>query len=291
MTWKGATSPDVYVVPFGAFNLVPIPGVGLGGSSNYVLANNCHDLKNLSVTIEITEDMVLESVGAPVPGSTQFQGFGFQLNSYSPPGFALNCAYQQYVMTVLGNELGGTINNYAYGPYGPNGTLTTKQVTLQTINVATLARPNILPRGYRLAISLVYGQNEIITGANFSVVDNHGKVLPVATLLITGVPSQDLAPIVAFELDIVGPGNGEAAVLSSGAGTILYSASSALGFLSTEPNNCGIVSVGTAERANTSYSVLTVYPSNPIVQSFKVAPSEKPLIHRLGKTRPPLPLK
>jgi hypothetical protein len=37
---------------------------------------------------------------------------------------------------------------------------------------------------------------------------------------ISGVTSNDLAPIVAFELNLVGPVNGESAVLSSGAGTI-----------------------------------------------------------------------
>jgi hypothetical protein len=294
LAWKSATSYDAYVLPLSAAQPVAPPAAGLGSNSNYLLANNCHDLKNVSVAIDITEDMVLESVGPPAPGYSQVQGFSFQLNAFSPPSFAANCALRQYVIIVVGNQLQGQINNYAYGPYGPNGTTNFKQITLQNVGLGSLASANKLPKGYKLSISLVYGQNEVVSGAVFNVQDNHGKALPAVTIQISGVTPQGLAPIIAFELDIVGPGVGEAAVFSSGAGKISYSASSPLGFLSTEPNNCGItlyLGAGTREQGNTSYDVLTVYPSNPIVQEFKLASSDAPQIHRLGMIRPPTPVK
>jgi hypothetical protein len=294
LSFKGGSSTDVYVMPLDAFKAVAAPSAGLGSNSNYILANNCHDLKNVSVTIDISEEMVLESVGPPAPGYSQVQGFSFQLNAVSPPSFTPNCALQQYVIIVVGNQLQGQINNYKYGPYGPHNGIQYKQLNLQNVTLGSLASANKLPKGYKLSISLVYGQNEIITGAVFNVQDNHGRALPTVTIQISGVPPQGLAPIIAFELDIVGPGNGEAAVFSSGGGTISYSASSPLGFLSTNPNNCGITLLsggGTLEQGNTSYEVLTVYRTNPIVQQFKLASPDAPQIHRFGKTRPPTPVK
>jgi hypothetical protein len=41
----------------------------------------------------------------------------------------------------------------------------------------------------------------------------------------TGVTSDELSPIIAFELNLVGPFNNESTVLSSSAGTIVYHAS------------------------------------------------------------------
>ena len=59
---------------------VPVPAAGLGGNSNYILASDCNSLINVSVTINVTEDIVWQSA------SGQTDGFGFQLNAYSPTG-------------------------------------------------------------------------------------------------------------------------------------------------------------------------------------------------------------
>ena len=53
---------------------VPVPSRGLRSNSNYILFSECNPIRNLSVTIDITQEIV---------GSI---GFSFQLNAYSPLG-------------------------------------------------------------------------------------------------------------------------------------------------------------------------------------------------------------
>ena len=67
---------------------------------------------------------------------------------------------------------------------------------------------------------------------------NNFQLAKVSQSLL-GVSSTKLAPIVAFELNFVGPANGDSAILSSGAGTITYSASTPLTVLNLEPT-CGV---------------------------------------------------
>jgi hypothetical protein len=74
-----------------------------------------------------------------------------------------------------------------------------------------------------------------------------------------GVPAHDLSPIIAFELNFVGPGNAESAELVSGAGTITYTARNELTAMAFGPP-CAEVDVFTAETANTGYGLL---PPNP----------------------------
>jgi hypothetical protein len=96
----------------------------------------------------------------------------------------------------------------------------------------------------------------------------------------------ELAPIIAFELDLVGPANGESAQLSSGAGTFVYEASSTLTALTMEPK-CAESGYTTAETANSFYSALSPGPSNTLTQSFTVS-SLTPMIRKRGKIRPGL---
>ena len=93
-----------------------------------------------------------------------------------------------------------------------------------------------------------------------------------------------MAPIVAFELNFVGPINGESAVLSSGAGTITYTASSLLTVLNQEPA-CTESGYITAETANSFYSELLPTSSNTFTQSFNVS-AAAPMIRKRGKLRP-----
>jgi hypothetical protein len=60
----------------GAFTTwtAPTPPSGLGSNSNYIMSSNCNSLTGVSVTIEVTEDIFGNN------------GFGFQLNAYSPKG-------------------------------------------------------------------------------------------------------------------------------------------------------------------------------------------------------------
>jgi hypothetical protein len=279
LAWKDANSTDLWVIPTEAFNAVQAPAAGLGSNSNYLIANgDCKiPLENLSVTIDVTEKMVLKSVGLPVSGS-QIQGFSFQLNAYSPS--SSYCVTQQYVLALWGNELIGLIQNWH------SASAISPPLVNQTANLASVPVQNVLPKGYKLTISLEYGQGGIVTGAIFGVTDDNKKVL--ATVPVTSVstdPSKDLAPVIAFELDIVGPGNGESVVLSSGAGTITYSASKPLTVSSKEPG-CVTTGLVTQEIANTTYDQLAAHVATQIKQSFHTTAPDVPMIHKAGKPRP-----
>ncbi|HXW72059.1 MAG TPA: hypothetical protein VEK34_11545, partial [Methylocella sp.] len=84
---------------------------------------------------------------------------------------------------------------------------------------------------------------------------------------ISGVSSADLSPIVAFELDIVGYDNGQSTTLSSGSGTITYTAANAMTVVNAEPSYCEFDG-GTLETANTSYGELPTGSSATFVQTF-----------------------
>jgi hypothetical protein len=84
---------------------------------------------------------------------------------------------------------------------------------------------------------------------------------------ISGVSSADLSPIVAFELDIVGYDNGQSTTLSSGSGTITYTAVNPMTVANEEPSYCEFDG-GTLETANTTYGELPTGSSVTFVQTF-----------------------
>ncbi len=257
---------------------VPAPAGGLGSNSNYILYSGCNSLISLSVTIEVSQDMVWQS-SAPPPGSgsAPLDGFGFQLNAYSPTGGL--CAYQQYVIALIGTELTGGVDNWPVS--GTN-------LINDFFGLASL--PSVaIPAGYVLQISLGNDNNGNVVAATYVVTDNQGNTLANTTvdlLSLAGVTSADLAPITAFELNLVGPINGDSAVLSSGVGTITYQAVSALTVLNQEPP-CTETGSITEETANSFYSVLPSAPSNTFTQSFYVSTAQ-PMIRKQGKPRPGL---
>jgi hypothetical protein len=225
----------------------------------------------------VTEYLVWQSTSRSAPTE---DGFGFQLNAYSPPG-AL-CAWQQYIIALFGAELTGWAYNWA----GNGEMLNT--LLQNTVDLTTL--PNVtIPAGYSLQISLANDNDGNVVAATYVVVDNLGNTQANVTqelLAIQGVTSADLAPITAFELDLVGPYNGESAVLSSGAGTITYEATSLLTVLNQEPS-CTETPVITAETANSFYGLLPAASSNTFTQSFNVS-TAAPMIRKQGKLRPSL---
>jgi hypothetical protein len=104
------------------------------------------------------------------------------------------------------------------------------------------------------------------------------------TQSLSSQPANHLAPITAFELNIVGPESGESSVLSSGAGTITYSATSALTVLNVEPA-CTESDYTTGETANTIYGPMDPGPSTILMQSFYVS-TGMPMIHKKGPHPP-----
>jgi hypothetical protein len=269
------TKNQLWTVVGGKFpstvSVVPTPAAGLGSNSNYILYDSCKSLIDVSVTINVTQDIVCGSTD----GSTQ--GFGFQFNAYSPP--KETSAWQQYVVAVFGTEIIGAVDNW---PVSGNNIIN------DFFNLT--ATPNVtIPAGSQIKLSLQNDSSGNVTGATYVVINSQGQTIANVTknlLSISGVTSADLAPIVAFELNLVGPVNGESAVLTSGAGTIVYTASSVLTVLNQEPS-CTESGYITAETANSFYGPLPPTANNTFTQYFDIS-GALPMIRKKGKIRPGL---
>jgi hypothetical protein len=257
------------------------PPANLGSAINYVLDSACNDVTDLSVTINVTEDIVCQS-------SVGTMGFAFQLNTLSPIG--ANCVWQQFVIAayldaIVGPSLTCSIeswpsNNFAQQVGLPTGgDMINYQIPPYKLpGLAKNANPR-LPRGYTLTISLATHANTgKVTSVTFVIIDNQGNTcvnLTVQLLSLTydgpGTPvtSAALAPVKGFQLNFVGV-TGTQNVFSSGAGCITYTASSPLTALAKAPN-CAIPKT-TGEAANTTYGLLPEGSYSTLSQSFGIAP-------------------
>lgn len=267
----------------------------LGSNSNYLMYGECNPLVGMFVQIEITQNMVCESVAAgtgPCNGGAGTFGFSFQLNCYSAKG--QTCAYQQYVVAFWRNSSGGFDVIYGVDNWpvsGPN------LMNNNLPKMATLSS-EILPAGYQILISLVGSSTtpKNVESVVFSLIDNNGNTVGSAAVDLTtvsGYQTGDLAPITACELNIVGPINGESAVLSSGGGFITYGVVEPAGsvfkvFVPTTAKprpSCTETTVITCEAANTFYGLLPSSSNLFFKQSFEVNKA-KAMIVKSGKMRP-----
>jgi Ricin-type beta-trefoil lectin domain-like len=275
------------------------PSNGLGSNSNYILYNDCNAITNGLVSIYVTEDIVCKSVAPPTTGckpspGTQTSGFSFQLNCYSKNGF--KTAWQQFVMSFWQNASGGLSVRNEVNCWDSNlsPTINTQFPTLTTLTDAKL------PAGYRLDIGFfnkeLSNSHDPINQAFWSLFSDNNTELASANQVLTdvkGVTAKDLAPITAFELNVVGPVNGEISTLSSGSGYITYvNASDLLDqsqqlFVSSLPPgggkgqlSCTETTTFTCETANTFYGKLP-HRSNVFTQSFEVS-TTKSVKHRQG---------
>jgi hypothetical protein len=207
-------------------------------------------------------------------------GFSFQLNAYSPT--KKRCAYQQYVLALRADKIVASIDNW---PASGNNLVNDFK------SVGSLPSAS-LPAGYQVQIQL---QNDPetadVTGVTWTVTNDQGQEIVNHHQTLTsigGVNSGDLAPITAFELDVVGPVNGEGAVLSSGSGVITYEAESDLApMTATDLSMCTETTLVTQESANTFYGQLPM-PAEPaltLTQSFEVT-AAVPMLRTIHSTRP-----
>jgi hypothetical protein len=246
----------------------PDPGTGFGGNSNYILYNNCSNITGLTVKIDVTQDIVCQANNGSI------SGFSFQLNAYSPK--KEKSAWQQYIMVLDGKELIATIDNWP---------LTGDNLINDQSDILSIPSERI-PAGYQLSIALQNDKQGNITGATYQVLDADGNSLANLTKTLTSHGASDLAPIIAFELNLVGPFNGEAALLSSGAGIFVYQADTTLTALTNEPP-CAESSYFTDETANSVYGPVSAL-NGLFTQTFNVTTNEAEIVHKVGKSRPPL---
>ena len=258
------------------------PDGGLGNRSNYFLNSGCNP--NSGICVPVTGIKVIIDVTRDIVSNI---GFSFQLNASTPKH--ANVSLQQYCFNVGGS---GTATSIDYkidnwpskGFTSVPGDLINHGGPLLTL---TQNSPGpTLPAGYQLIIELFNDSAEgppgTISAVEFIVIDNHGnrktsgKIALVGLLLTPHKAGKkandaDLAPISAFTFNLIGIPTGRQSYLSSGAGTITYSAMTALTVLKEKPHAC--VSPGdiTAEEANSVYGELAAGPFEPghsVIQTF-----------------------
>jgi hypothetical protein len=248
----------------------------LGSNANYFFsspnsAGGCDRLTGVTVTIAITEDLIAAPPPPnPPPNHTQ-SGFVFQLNASSPvnqrdPGDPDWIVWQQYIIAVHETVV-GTLNNWTAASLS----------TEQTISGPDPARvllappsPNMIPAGTTLKITLQNDADGNVTGVTFDALGHPAQSIALSALTTTGgqpVGTTFVAPIVAFTLDLVGPGEGKYAAFTSGAGTITYSASTPL-TPSLQLPSCVANGAITEETSNSTYGTVPMFPSSSVTQSL-----------------------
>lgn len=151
------------------------PNDGLGSNSNYIItsqSNQCGPITDLIVTINITQDIVLQS-------SSGFfnDGYSFQLNCCSPPNFV--DAFQQYVFLVWQIDLLSTniaigVNNYKANQ---------DQLVFDRTNVLSIPSTT-LPAGYQLQFQLKTNAKNNVVAIRWII--NDLGALPAPTTHLTG---------------------------------------------------------------------------------------------------------
>ncbi len=194
-------------------------------------------------------------------------GFGFQLNAWSPrtppgKGSPWNDAWQQFVIAVLGDQITATINDWQSPA---------KYLVFDTFDLLSLSGPGRLPKGMGLKIDLAM-ENGVVSAATFTVYEQHSSDPPYASKTVElssigGFAQSDFAPIIGFQVVLVGPDNSACAFLSSGSGKIIYQADQPLTPQAGDPRDAA-QGGGTAETANTSYGTLSSTASTRTVQTF-----------------------
>jgi hypothetical protein len=236
-------------------------------NNNAVLIDDCTNLQNLSVLLEVTEDIATTNGG----------GWSLQLNCYPPVGEYCQTSQLeifQYMVVVQGGNLRYYIQYWANASTWPSN-YTPQPGTSPWLpcwahdfgNAPVFASINgdTLPRQSTLQIALGTNASGGVSSVNFTYTDPDGNSHP-ATFNPPAVH-----PIVACELNFVGPPGGTASFtqgLANSRGIIYYSVSS--GQLSVQNGGpgsaCGEQNVGTAETSNMSYSDINGAPASTVTQ-------------------------
>jgi hypothetical protein len=282
------------------------------GSINTVLVSNCKNLFNLSVTLQVTQDLV----------TLANTGFSLQLNCYpqitskaqgTPETGDSTLTWFQYILIVANNQVTYEIqywanNAYSYVPhwtspsqwwppgYTPNPPNTSPWLPVFPGNaitgtVATSMPSNQVPAGSVITIQLATDANGNVTGATFGITDPSGAVHQASTKPwpeYAGVPEPPqyaLYPIYGFQLDLVGT-PGSSCTFISGAGTLIYSIYLNALAIQDASTACGGSQPGTAESSNIAYGALIPGAGPQVSQTLSVGWAPWFLVHNEVKMQP-----
>lgn len=295
--WTGigtALTPDN---PFPALSLSEPASTPLGDINQYVLvpSNTSAALTDITVTIDIIEDLVPDGVAATQGGAFEqgvTPGFSLQINGnvpYTPPkpgkppqdpwipqwmqfGF-----YLQNNALVLFNQL-----YHIRGLEADNPALTGNPLpSLGTFSAPFMqVQNNTIPAGTRIVLQLAIdpNQNNRVTGVSGSAFADFGSgaaLMPTAVSQVVGDPAShgdppltevDCAPMGSFQVFLVGPGNDSYVQFTSGMGTITVTCKPDVSAQLSAPSPLAFT--GTGENSNCYYGVVQQGNRGLITQPF-----------------------
>ena len=236
---RAQASCNNYVVPHG----------GLGG---YVIGNNdCQPLTGLTVTLAVTQDIVVAS------SDCGYNGFSMQLNANGPSAGLTPSQlwWQQYVIQVNQNVQAHTqqfSNNPNEPPIYPGN-----DIVMGTPNTQTI------PQGTTFTWTLATDAESNVESVTYSAQDNVGTNYAPVTEYI---PQGDRTPILSLNFDIVGWSFGCFSTFRSGAGFVTFTANEPF----TNPYSFPSCAVnrGTGENSNSVYELLSSGSSTTLSQAF-----------------------
>jgi len=225
----------------------------LGSNNNYTLINNCRSVDGLTVSLQVTQDIL---AAATVGYGNVTSGFAMQLNAAPPSSSPFQ--WLQYGIIVEGDQVLG-FTQY-WDPAGINEHNEPVIVTLPSDTV---------PAGSVLTIALTNDSSGNVNSITYSVTDpiGHKSILPMPLPDYNdGQPA--LVPIMAFQVDIVGPIDYEVSTFSSGAGYLSYQVSSGALSVQNSPSQCPNAYEGliTGETSKSLYGYVTPGPGSTLVQ-------------------------
>ncbi|MGC2404474.1 MAG: hypothetical protein WA510_32085 [Acidobacteriaceae bacterium] len=245
-----------------------------GGGNNTILVNGCQNLENLTVTLQVTQDLI----------TVLNNGFSLQLNSYPQPGLTSQgepLDWFQYIIYVLDNQLSWEIQYWAnaksysstqrwppgYIPNPPNTSpwlpVISNDYMLTSFGSASSSQ---IPAGSIMQIQLTSDVSGNVTRATFKVTDPSGHVSLAQYPFAPGA----IFPIYGFQVDIVGPGGLKFATFSSGVGTLSYTVSQGALAIQDASTRCGGSQPPTGESSNTLYGEVTPTSGAMVSQSLYV---------------------
>jgi hypothetical protein len=253
-TWGSFSLPQSSV-PLGSFGpLEPDPtDTGLVSNHNFFMENGGANLTGVSVTLYFDEDFLSSN------------GWGVQVNAYSPKGYAT--AQQQYVVFV-----GSGSSQYV--AHVDNFINSSNELIQLNFDLAAPSGGK-MPAGSSLTITLTNDASDNITGAIYTMTDKNGNQIGNKPVTIVGqtldshqvATTANLAPIVAFQVNIVGCYEGAVASLKEGSGTMVCSANSALTVTNSAPTYVS-QAYYTLETANIAYGPVPTGPNGQVCQFF-----------------------
>jgi hypothetical protein len=252
-----------------------------GSSSNYVMGNLPNN-KNVcpafagavDVTLTVTQDIVVASSTCPNGG------FGMQLNANGPaPATSLSSTqllWQQFIINATNQGVTGFTQQFSNNAgdtdppiEGANGS---------PANSIPLGSPSTLGENFlRVAAgttftwTLTMDSNNNVEQVKYGARDSMNTPY---TSVVEVIPAGDRAPIVSFQLDIVGWTNGCFTTFASGAGTITYSTPKTKFIPMNNVQNCAVISAfgltfTTGESSNSVYGPMSGGESTLFSQKFQ----------------------